>query len=207
MSRRVLSILALILLLAPTAARAEDDFTLYELLDPATHSFAITYDVTASRAGAEFYLNGIRRGSIVSDERVIDRATGLDLEWEVITGAEAKAQGLVSSRAQDDSEYLKVHLAQPVAEGGEARLRIIKTYTDAASYFTEGDRIVFDRGLGIRANSVVLPPGYELVASAVPSIVSTLADGRVKASFLNDRDDTLPVRIEGRRIATMGGEM
>jgi hypothetical protein len=48
---------------------------------------------------------------------------------------------------------------------------------------------------------VVLPAGYELVGSAVPAIVSTESDGRVVASFVNDRDDSLAVKVEGRRLA------
>jgi hypothetical protein len=62
--------------------------------------------------------------------------------------------------------------------------------------------VIFDRGLGIRANAVVLPPGYELVASRTPGIAGTLPDGRTKVSFLNDRDDSLAVRVVGRRTAT-----
>lgn len=187
------------------AARADDELTRYELLDPTSHAFAITYDVTTSRQGARFYLNGIRRGSEVRDERVLDRATGEELDWELIDGAEARRLGLAGEETAVDARFLKVDLGRPVPEGGEIRLRIIKTYVDPASYRAEGDRIVFERGLGIRANVVVLPRGYELVGSAVPAIVSTLEDGRVKASFLNDRDDTLPVRIVGRRLET-GGE-
>ena len=45
-----------------------------------------------------------------------------------------------------------------------------------------------------------LPKGYELVGSASPGIVSTGPDGRVRVSFLNDRDDQLPVRITGRKL-------
>jgi hypothetical protein len=39
-----------------------------------------------------------------------------------------------------------------------------------------------------------------LIASASPGIVSTDADGRVRVSFLNDRDDQLPVKIVGRKV-------
>jgi len=46
---------------------------------------------------------------------------------------------------------------------------------------------------------VVLPPGYELSASASPTILSTQPDGRLRLSFLNDRDDQLPVKITARR--------
>jgi len=47
---------------------------------------------------------------------------------------------------------------------------------------------------------VVLPAGYELIGSSVPSIVSTQPDGRVRISMLNDRDDQLPVKITGRKL-------
>ena len=35
----------------------------------------------------------------------------------------------------DDDQFLRVHLLKPVAKGSEARIRIYKTYTDAASYY------------------------------------------------------------------------
>ncbi|MFQ5742724.1 MAG: hypothetical protein ACE5HV_03950 [Acidobacteriota bacterium] len=187
-------------LLTATICRGEDDFTLYELLAPDSHKFAITYDVTTPRAGARFYLNPIRRGSVATDERVVDRRTGKELRFETISGKQAKIEGLRSQRTADDARFVKVHLARPVPEGGEARMRIYKTYEDPASYWSEGERIVFKRNLGIKANVVVLPPGYELVGCSVPAIVSTLDDGRLKASFLNDRDDQLQVQIIGRRL-------
>lgn len=199
-SATVVLLLAAALLIAPPAM-AEDDFTLYELLEPGSASFRITYDTTESRAGREFYLNTIRPGSEVSDERVIDRATGAALPFELITGAQGKAEGLLPDRADDTTEFLKIRLASAVPEGGEHRIRIIKTYRDPETYRVEGDSIVWERSLGIRANSVVLPRGYELVGSSTPGMVSTLEDGRVKISFLNDRDDALGVRIIGRRLS------
>ncbi len=181
---------------------AQTSYTLYELLEPGSAKFAITYDVTTARAGAEYYLNPVRAGSIATDESVIDLATGKDLVFEVITGKQAKEQGLSGPRTPDDNHYIKVHLARPVPEGGEARLRIIKTYEDPESYWVDGDTVIFDRGLGIRANAVVLPPGYELIGSRTPGSTSTLPDGRVKVGFLNDRNDQLAVRVVGRRTAT-----
>jgi hypothetical protein len=176
----------LVALLLAKSGQADDDFTLYELLAPDSHRFAITYDVTTSKEGDRFFLNPIREGSVASEERVVDRATGKPLRFELVKGA------------------IKVDLGGPVPRGGEKRIRIFKTYRDAKSYYADGDRIVFDRGLSIRRNAVVLPAGYELVGCSVPAIVSTEADGRVKASFVNDRDDTLPVKIVGRRLAGGG---
>jgi hypothetical protein len=188
------------LFLLATSAFAADEFTLYDLLAPDTHQFAITYDVTQTREGAALFFNPIRPGSIASKERVIARATGGDLQFEVVSGKEAKASGLVSEKTADDAQFIRVHLPGPVPKGGQARIRIIKTYTDAASYYLKDGQLIFDRPLGIKRDVVLLPKGWELIGSASPAIVSTDADGRIRLSFLNDRDDQLPVKITARRL-------
>ena len=190
----------LALLLLAGAAFAADELTVYELLPPATHSFDIIYDVTQTREGAAYFFNPIRQGSVASKERVVDRATGKPLEFATVDGRAAKASGLVGGRAADDAQYLRVKLLAPVAQGAEARIRIYKTYTDPPSYYEKDGGFVFDRPLGIKRNVVVLPAGYELVGSASPGIVSTGPDGRIRISFLNDRDDQLPVKIVGRKL-------
>jgi hypothetical protein len=187
-------------ILLASSAMAADEFTLYELLAPDTHQFAITYDVTQAREGAELFFNPIRPGSIASKERVIARATGKDLQFEVVSGKEAKSSGLVSEKTADDAQFIRVHLPGPVPKGGQTRIRIIKTYTDAASYGIKDGQLVFERPLGIKRNVVVMPKGWEVVGCASPGIISTDADGRVRVSFLNDRDDQLPVKIVGRRL-------
>ena len=181
-------------------AFAKDDFTLYELLPPETHQFAITYDVTTDHEGAPFFFNPIRPGSTASKERVIERSSGKELKFEVVSGKDAKPTGLVSPQTKDDAQFIKVYLPGPVPKGGETRLRIFKTYMDAPSYYVKDGLLVFDRPLGIKRNVVVLPAGWELVGSASPAIVATDSDGRVHLSFLNDRDDQLPVRITARRL-------
>jgi hypothetical protein len=195
--RRAIIILLLFLGLPALAA---DEFTLYELQPPETHQFAITYDVTINREGAHYFFNPIRPGSTASKERVIDRATGLDLKFETVSGKDAKATGEVPARTPDGDQFLKVTFAAPVPKGGEQRIRIFKTYTDEPSYSIKNGLLVFDRPLGIRRNTVVLPQGWELISSASPAIVSTESDGRVHLSFLNDRDDQLPVKITARRL-------
>src|SRR5262249_54243659 len=74
--------LPLLALLVASAAFAQSEFTLYDLLPPETHKFAITYDVAYAAEGAQFFVNPIRKGSKVSDERVIDLATGKPLKFE-----------------------------------------------------------------------------------------------------------------------------
>ena len=191
------------ILLLPLAAAtlfAADELTVYELLAPSTHAFDIIYDVTATREGSPYFFNPIRQGSAASKERVVDRATGKPLEWEVVDAATAKASQFGPRQAADDARFLRVKLAKPVPKGAETRIRIYKTYTDPPSYYETANGFVFDRPLGIKRNVVVLPKGYELVGSGSPAIVSTGPDGRIRVSFLNDRDDQLPVKIAGRKL-------
>ncbi len=190
----------LLILLAAASAWAADDFTVYELLAPSTHSFDIIYDVTQAREGAAYFYNPIRPGSVATKERVVDLATGKPLEFDVVDGKTAKAAGGVGARTADDAEYLRVKLTKPVPKGAETRIRIYKTYTDPPSYSEKDDTLVFDRPLGIKRNVVVLPKGYEVVGSASPGIVTTDADGRIRMSFLNDRNDQLPVKITARKL-------
>jgi hypothetical protein len=186
--------------LFPCALFAADEMTVYDLLAPATHSFNIVYDVSATREGAGYFFNPIRPGSTASKERVVDRATGKPLQFTTVDGKAAKASGGVDRSTPDDSQFLRVTLIKPVPKGAETRIRIYKTYTDAPSYYETAAGFVFDRPLGIHRNIVIMPAGYELIGSASPAMVSTDPDGRIRLSFLNDRDDQLPVRVTGRRL-------
>ncbi len=188
----------LLLATCGAAAFASDELTVYELLAPDTHSFAITYDISTSIEGAPYLFNPIRRGSVASDEKVIDAATGQPLKFEVVSAAEAAKHGLKGTPNSDS--YIQVTLARPVPKGGEARVRIFKTYKDAASYGGEGKELFFQRGFGIKRNVIVLPHGYELIGCSAPGIVSTQADGRIRVSFVNDRDDELMVKLKGRLL-------
>src|ERR1700723_3249601 len=58
-----------------------DEYTRYELLAPETASFKIYYEVTATTAGAKYFYNPIRKGSVASDESVFDAMTGKPLEF------------------------------------------------------------------------------------------------------------------------------
>ncbi len=174
-----------------------DGYTRYELLAPGSGKFRILYEVTATTPGATFYFNPIRAGSIATDERVTDRATGKALQWQVVDAAVARAGGVRG--ADPGTQFIRVKLARPVpTEGGEGRLLIDKTYTDTKSYFVEGDAIVFDRPLGVKRNSVLLPVGYELVSSNYPAQVLQEEDGRILISFWNVTPAPAPLRIKAR---------
>ncbi len=180
-----------------------DEYTRYELLLPESASFAIHYEVTATAAGAKYYFNPIRKGSVASGESVVDVMTGQPLRFEVVSGQEAVKDPLMKGENASE-DYIKVYLARPVPPEGQARLLILKTYKDAKSYFREGDAIVFNRPLSVPRNSVVLPAGYELVACNVPSQVLAESDGRIVLSFINSSGAEAPLIVKGRLGARTG---
>ncbi|MEP2670328.1 MAG: hypothetical protein ABJH04_15105 [Cyclobacteriaceae bacterium] len=177
-----------------------DDYTRYELLDPASQSFRILYEVTATKPGTLYYYNALRKGSEHKIDTVKDLRTGQNLKWSVVSGVDAKKAGYLE--ADDTGEYLQVQLAHAIANNSEYRLLIDKTYQDTKSYYTENNHIVFERSLGIKRNSVILPYGYEIIKCNYPVQVSLENDGRIKASYINSGPAAVPLRIEGRKLPT-----
>jgi hypothetical protein len=184
----------------PPRQTQADDYTRYELLAPGTAKFRILYEVTATTPDATQFFNVIRRGSVASDERVSDMATGKPLVFEVVGGGVARDGGV--RNADSTGQYIRIKLARPVAKEGETRLLIDKTYYDTASYRAGGDTLMFNRGLGIKRNSIVLPAGYELVSSNFPSQVLQEPDGRIKVSFWNNTPSEAPVQLRARRASS-----
>jgi len=183
---------------APPARQTQaDDYTRYELLAPGSGKFRILYEVTATTPAATQFFNPIRKGSVASDERVIDAMSGKPLVFDVVGGSVAREGGV--RNADSTGQYIRVRLARPVAKDGEARILIDKTYFDTASYRMAGDTLVFDRPLGIKRNAIVLPTGFELISSNFPSQILQEADGRLKVSFWNNTPSEAPVQLRARR--------
>lgn len=180
-----------------------DEYTRYELLAPETSRFRISYEVTATTAGATVYYNPIRKGSVASDEAVYDAAGGTALRFEVVSGAVVRKDPLMPD-ADPATDYIKVSLARPVPVHGQARLLIVKTYKDPRSYHTDGRAIVFDRPLGVHRNKVVLPAGYEVVGLSVPAQILTEQDGRLAISFLHAGAGEAPLVLRATRTAQIG---
>ncbi|HMD27734.1 MAG TPA: hypothetical protein VKH13_04105 [Steroidobacteraceae bacterium] len=180
-----------------------DAYTRYELLAPETASFKIYYEVTATTAGARFYYNPIRKGSVASDESVYDAMLGTPLQFDVVSGAEARKDPLMPD-ADLDTNYIKVTLARRVPEHGQGRIVILKTYKDPKSYYLDGKTIVFNRPLGVTRNKVVLPSGYEVVGLTVPSQILTEKDGRIAISFLHAGTGEAPLILRAAKDAQTG---
>jgi hypothetical protein len=186
---------------AVAAQEEGDEYTRYELLDPATAQFHILYEVTATTPHATTFFNPIRPGSEASGEAVFDQASGAKLLWSVVGGDVARREGIPD--AELSTHFLRVELPRPVPDPGGVRLLIEKTYKDPKSYFTEGaDRIVFERSLGIHRNAIVLPPHYELISCNVPSQVHTEASGRLVVSFFHPGPGPAALVLKARKVVS-----
>jgi len=183
------------------AERAHADREIvYSLEDPATHSFSLFHDYTESRPGTCHYFNVVRAGSRVSNPSAINLDTGERLQVETLSGADLKARQLDPGEPVGAAAQVVLVTFPPVPASGSSRLRIFETYTDPGRYGLDGDELVWDRSLGRSRNVVVLPPGWTVVASAMPTTITEDRDGRQRLSFENNRPDDLQVLIRARRV-------
>ena len=155
----------------------------YFLQQPETHAFDLFHDYTESRVGVAEYRNVVRAGSTVSNPRAVLLDTGEPLKLDIERG---------------DSVTVVFHF--PAVKAGETtRLRMFETYTDTARYKLVGDQLVWDRSFGRPFNAVVLPAGWVLTNSTIPSSVSEMPDGRIRLDFINPRPDEIAVLITASR--------
>jgi hypothetical protein len=129
----------------------------------------------------------------------LDLFSGKELKRKIVDANIAKQNGLIN--VSDDTDYLQVTLARPVPEGGQAPIRIDKTYKNSTSYFKERTSIVFSRTLGIKHNSIIVPKGYELTHCNYPSQVNLTDDARIKVSFINRSPEAVPLVIKAKQLA------
>ena len=167
----------------------QDEYAVYDLLAPDTGAFRTVYEVSVTTPGATTFLDRIGSGLSFApgaDDSVVDMMTGAALKFEQVTNG------------------IQVHLARPVPNGGQARLRIVKTYKDAKSYHRAGDALAFERSIGLRRAAFVLPAGYQLTECNVPSQVLADADGRIRVSFMNQAPGSAALVIRARTGAPTG---
>jgi hypothetical protein len=148
----------------------------------------------------QHYFNVVRADSRVSNPSAKVLDSGETLKVETITGAEVKKRGLDPGEPVEDGTGVVVISFPPVKPGQSTRLRISETYTDPGRYALDGEELVWDRAFGRPRNTVVLPAGWTVVASSIPSQISEDPDGRQRLYFENPRPDEIQVLIRARKL-------
>ena len=177
-------------LLAQPPHTVQDEYAVYDLQSPESASFRTVYEVAVTTPGETVFSDRIGAGLTTAnagDDGVEDLMSGAALKYTVTSSA------------------IEVQLARPVpADGGQARLRITKTYKDAAHYRRDGSGLVFDRPVPIRHAAVILPSKYQLTECNVPSQVLTDPDGRIRVSFMYQAPGAAPLILKAGPGAPSG---
>lgn len=172
-----------------TSLFSQDAYTQYEILEPGSEAFAITYLLESARAGATEIINQTRAGSMGTNISVFDPRTGLPVKFTYDLG--------------ENGQYaIRATLPEPVPEGGIGRVLIYKTYTDARTYQVNGDALTWVRSLNGYRLGVVLPKGYALRSANVAAQLSTLPDGRLKLAFANPSGQANNLTIHATKTTT-----
>jgi hypothetical protein len=172
--------------MASTNQTATDQYARYELDPPDTATFHVSFEVSATTAGATRLLDPIRQGTTVSQATATDLMTG---------------QPLAVSRT---GTGLVLTLLRPVPPKGQGRIRIQKTVKSVADYAIAQGVGVFTEPLNVRRGIVVLPSGFELVACNMPSQVLAEPDGRVSVAFMNQTPGEATIVVKTRQGAQTG---
>jgi len=164
------------------AQTVQDEYAVYDLLAPASGTFKTIYEVAVTSSGATEFRDRIGSGLTpvaAPDDGAVDLMTGAALKFAV----------------ERDALHIQLGRAVP-ADGGQARLRITKTYRDPVSYRADGNALVFSRRIPLPRTAILLPAGYQLLECTMPSQVLTDPDGRLRISFMNQMpgDQTLLIR-------------
>lgn len=178
----------------------QDREAIFRLLAPDAHAFEIEHDYTETRVGVGHYVEILASGANVARPTVRNLDTGETLTMEAITGRELNARKIDAGERVADGEQVLVGAFPPVTAGRSVRLRVLATLTDQEGYTLDGEELVWDRVFDRPRNTVILPAGWTVVASAMPAVVDVTADGRQRLIYENPRPDALQVLIRARRV-------
>ncbi len=184
--------------------RAEQDRKItYWLLDPSTHQFRISHDLTITRVGQKYAHSFVRKGSEVDpNAKMFDLDTGKELKTYDVKGEDVNALGYYTEKQETGSIAVQGELDRTIGEGQSVRVRVQETYTDPVGYTLQNGELVWTRTLGRPLDIVNLPPGWMLESLNVPAIISLDEQGLVSLRFTNIRNDELNVTIKAKHRPT-----
>lgn len=181
--------------------RAEQDREItYWLLEPNSHQFLISHDLTITRPGQKYAHSFVRKGSVVDpNAKMYDLDTGAELKTADVKGAEVNALGYYPEPTDPDSVVVQGTLDRVPQEGQSVRVRVVETYTDPVGYVIKDGELVWDRTLGRPVNYVTLPAGWMLTSCNTPAVITLDSEGRVLLRFTNIRNGDLHIILKAKQ--------
>jgi hypothetical protein len=181
--------------------RAEQDRKItYWLLDPSTHQFLISHDLTIDKAGQKYAHSFVRKGSVVNpDSKMYDVDTGVQLKTYVVSGKDVNAEGYYHEHYDDDTVVVQADLDRTIGEGQSVRVRVVETYTDPVGYTVKDGELIWTRTVGRPLNYITLPEGWMLESLNSPAVITLDEKGRVLMRFTNPSNGDLNVTIKARK--------
>jgi hypothetical protein len=181
--------------------RAEQDRKItYWLLDPSTHRFLISHDLTIDKVGQKYAHSFVRKGSVVNpDSKMYDVDTGVQLKTYVVSGKDVNAEGYYHEHYDDDTVVVQADLDRTIGEGQSVRVRVVETYTDPVGYTVKDGELIWTRTIGRPLNYITLPEGWMLESLNSPAVITLDEKGRVLMRFTNPSNGDLNVTIKARK--------
>jgi hypothetical protein len=169
-------------LLAQAPPQAEQDaYTRIELGSPDTGSFKVIHEAASITPGAREYAFYPWPRTQGSGFKATDLMTGAALEARPEVILASRTSGLADGGVRE----LRVTLARPVPKDGQGRTRVEMDARNPEMYKREGAVVTFTWPIPSPRGTVVLPAGYELLATDVPSQILSESDGRIAVSYMH----------------------
>jgi hypothetical protein len=161
-------------------AGEQDAYTRIELQSPDTGTFKFTHDVAVTTVGAKEYTLPLWPQTQALTFKVTDLMSGTTVpDIRIVKGM---PRGGVSASG---AAALSVMLARPVPKDGLGRLRFELDAGNTEMFKRAGQSATFTLPLRAPRGTIVLPAGYELLASDIPAQILSEADGRIAVSYMH----------------------
>lgn len=191
---------------APVAGafRAEDERSIvYWLDDPTTHRISLALELFLTHPGQSHAYSVLRDEDSITNPVSLDVDRGRELPTRIVKGREANALGDAPAPFPDDANVLVADLGYKVPPGGNARVRLYQTATDADGYRLQPDgELRWDRFLARLRTRAVLPTGWVLTSVDQPAVISRDEQGRVVLDFVQTGGDSPKLTLTARRASS-----
>jgi hypothetical protein len=127
-------------------------------------------------------------GTEASDVKAVDLMTGATV-----------THALSALRSENNSiPAIRVALSRPVPKNGQVRIRVEMNVKNPQMFSRAGNTTSFTLPFHNTRGTIVLPAGYELLASDIPAQILTETDGRIAASFMHQIAGSAAVTVTMR---------